>query len=142
MRGDRRVFWNPAGIAFAVLFLALAALFGVVAATAAGWLGPAVDDAGAARPSFGFGPLGAGVLCAAFLVLAARCNLWVVVLRDAVRVRGAFVSRRLSRDGSLRAEHDFRTRPTALRLTSGRASVVVYPRPRGSETLIEVLRSG
>ena len=128
-------FWNPVGILFAVVFLTVGVTFALVAAVAAGWIHPPEGAPG----DIGFGPLGAGIVSAGFLYLASRCNLWVRVTRNAIVVRGLIRRVRLQRGRGLTATHEFRTRPTGLRLTAGDRSVLVYPRPRGSEALIRSL---
>lgn len=134
-RTGAKRYWNPVGMVFAVVFLGGGALFAGVAAVAAGWIRPPAG----APDDIGFGPLGAGILALVFLYLGSRCNLWVTVVPGEIRVRGVFRGVRLRRVRGLSATHEFRTRPTGLRLVSGERSVLVYPRPRGSEDLVRSL---
>ena len=138
--GPRRRYWNPAGIVFATLFLAVGALFCAAAALALGWIEPPGDLDGAAVTPFG--PLGASLVAVVFLYLGMRCNLWVDVEDRAVVVRGVLVSRRLPRDPRLAVDHEFGTRPTGLRFSSGERSVVVYPRPKDADDLMRLVRGG
>ena len=140
MNAAARRFWNPAGIVFASLFLSVGALFCLAAALALGWIdGPDGMDGATATP---FGPFGASAVALVFLYLGLRCNLWVEVDPRAVVVRGVLWSRTFTRDRTLSASNEHRTRPTGLRLTSGERSVVVYPRPRNADELLRILERG
>ena len=120
-------YWNPVGMVFAAVFLSGGTLFAGVAAVSAGWIQPPAG----APTDIGFGPIPS-----ASCVLA---SLWVTVTSDDIRVRGVFRGKRLRRVRGLTATHEFRTRPTGLRLTVGDRSVLVYPRPRGADDLIRTL---